>query len=253
MLQNRLIPVLTIDDTSLVKTIKFKNPRYVGDPLNAVKIFNEKEVDELMFLDITASKNNKEPNFSLIKDISGECLMPLTYGGGVSNLEQARKIFSLGVEKICIQSAAINNPKFLTEIVDNFGSQSVILSIDLKRDFLNKPRIYNYIKGKKLRQKWIEFIKSFVDLGIGELLINSVDNDGMMNGPDLEIISTVRNETNIPIISLGGVSSMQDIKRLIQSGASAVAAGSFFTFYGPHKAVLLTYPDYDQIKNLFKN
>ena len=251
MLQNRVIPALTINDGYLVKTVNFKNPRYVGDPLNAVKIFNEKEVDELMFLDITASKNSQEPNFKLIKDISGECLMPLTYGGGIRNLIQAKKIFSLGVEKICIQSAALENQRLISEIIDNFGSQSIILSIDIKRDFLMRPRIYSYLRNRNLNVKWIEFIKSYVGLGIGELLINSVDKDGLLNGPDLEIISILRNEINIPIISLGGVSSIADMRKLIESGASAVAAGSFFTFYGPHKAVLLTYPDYDQIKQLF--
>ena len=251
MLQNRIIPALTIEDSALVKTINFKKPRYIGDPLNAVRIFNEKEVDEIMIIDINASKKRKEPDFNLIKNISGECLMPLTYGGGINTIDQAKKIFALGVEKICIQKAAFDNPPFIVELVENFGSQSIVLSVDIKRDLLKRPRIYDYIRKSRLKCNWLEHIKLFTDLGIGELLINSVDKDGLMRGADYEIISILRKNTNLPIISLGGVSSLNDMHLLIKGGASAVAAGSFFTFYGQHKAVLLTYPKYEEIQKLF--
>ena len=251
MLQNRIIPALTVANSALVKTTNFKKPKYIGDPLNAVRIFNEKEVDEIMLIDINASKECLEPDYNLIKNISGECLMPLSYGGGIKNIHQAKKIFALGVEKICIQKAAFENPSLISELVDNFGSQSIILSIDIKRDILKRPRIFDYINKSRLKYNWIENIKSLIELGVGELLINSVDRDGLMKGPDYDIVSKLRKNINLPIIALGGVSSINDMRLLIRAGASAVAAGSFFTFYGPHKAVLLTYPKYEEIQKLF--
>lgn len=251
MLQNRVIPVLTIQNNLLVKTHKFSKPKYIGDPLNAVRIFNDKEVDEILLIDISASRENKSPNFELIENISSQCLMPLTYGGGIKTISDAKRIFSIGVEKISLQSAAFENPEIIYQLSEIFGQQSIILSIDIKRTFLNQLKIYNYLTGKKSSKDLMETIKEFIGLGVGEVLLNSVDKDGVLKGPDLELIELISEKIDIPLIALGGVSRLEDMRDLINAGASAVAAGSFFSFYGPHKAVLLTYPKPYEIENLF--
>ncbi len=251
MLLNRVIPVLTIENNNLVKTVQFSKSKYIGDPLNAVRIFNEKEVDEIMLIDISATKNNREPNYELIESISGECLMPLSYGGGIRTLQQAKDIFALGVEKICLNNVALKDTLLISKLVNQFGSQSIIISIDIKRNIFKKPKIYSYLNKKKLEHDWINFIKNLSEIGVGEILLNSVDKDGLLKGPDNELVEMLSKEINLPIVSLGGIASLHDMKKLIKSGASAVAAGSFFCFYGPHKAVLLTYPTYEEIKSLF--
>lgn len=251
MKNNRLIPALLLKNGGLVKTIKFKKPSYVGDPINTIRIFNEKEVDEIIVIDINASQQKKEPNFKLIEEFAGECFMPLTYGGGIKNISQAKKLFSLGVEKICLQSAAFNNKKFISELVDTFGSQSIVLSVDIKRNFWKEPKIF--LEGKKYKSNlyFIQIIKEIISLGVGEILLNSVDQDGTMLGPDIEIISKVSKNIDIPLIALGGISSLSDIKKCLLGGANAVAAGSFFVYHGPHKAVLINYPEYQVVKKLF--
>ncbi len=252
MLQNRVIPVLTIQNNILVKTYKFSKSKYIGDPLNAVRIFNDKEVDEILLIDISATKNNKSPNFELIENISSQCLMPLTYGGGINTISDARRIFSIGVEKISLQRAAFKNPKFIRQLSEIFGKQSIILSVDIKRSFLNKPKIFNYLNGKKSSNNWIETIQELISFGVGEVLLNAVDKDGVLKGPDLELIDLLSDKIDVPLIALGGISGFKDMKDVINVGASAVAAGSFFSFYGPHKAVLLTYPKPSEIENLFR-
>lgn len=252
MLQNRVIPVLTIENNLLVKTYKFSKSKYIGDPLNAVRIFNDKEVDEILLIDISATKDNKSPNFELIENISSQCLMPLTYGGGIKTISDAKTLFSIGVEKISLQRAAFENPIIINQLSEIFGQQSIILSVDLKRTFFNQVKIYNYLNGKKSSKNWIEAIKELIDFGVGEVLLNSVDQDGVLRGPDLELIKLISNKIDIPLIALGGVSGLGDMRDLVNAGASAVAAGSFFSFYGPHKAVLLTYPKPFEIENLFK-
>ncbi len=251
MKNNRLIPTLLLKNGGLVKTIKFKNPSYVGDPINTIRIFNQKEVDEIIVIDIDASRYKKEPNFKLIEEFAGECFMPLTYGGGIKNISQAKKLFSLGVEKICLQSAAFQNRKLISDLVNTFGSQSIVLSVDIKRNFWKEPKIF--LEGKKFKsnQSWISIIKEIIPLGIGEILLNSVDKDGTLSGPDIEIISKISNNIDIPLIALGGISSLSDIKKCLLGGASAVAAGSLFVYHGPHKAVLINYPEYKVIKSLF--
>ena len=250
MKNHRLIPALLLKDDGLVKTIKFNNPSYVGDPINAIRIFNEKEVDEILVIDITSTKEKKEPNYKLIEEFAGECFMPLTYGGGINNIDQAKKLFSLGVEKICLQSAAFNDPLFISDLVNTFGSQSIVISFDIKRNLWKKPKIFLSENSSMLKDLWVDKIKNIVSLGIGEILINCVDRDGTLSGPDLEIISEVSNTLSVPVIALGGISSLKDISNTIQAGASAVAAGSFFIYHGPHRAVLINYPEYEnpQIK-----
>ena len=253
MLKHRVIPSLLLSNNRLVKTTNFKDPKYVGDPINAIRIFNDKEVDELMVLDISASKQKIEPNYDLIEQFASECFMPLAYGGGVTSLEQAKRIFSLGVEKICLQTAAINNPRLIAELSSNFGSQSIMVSIDVRRNWLGQPQIYESATAKILKSDYITLAKSFVDAGAGEILLNSVNKDGTLSGPDISLINDLSLSINVPIIGLGGVSSMADIKSMVDAGASAVAAGSFFVFHGPHRAVLITYPKYSDLESLLNN
>ena len=237
----------------LYKTYKFKKPKYVGDPINAVRIFNEKEVDEIMLLDIEASKKNREPNYDLLKKFASECFMPLTYGGGIDNMHKAEKIFSLGVEKISIQTAALSNIEFLQDLVKNFGSSSIIFSIDVKKNFLGQQRIYSHATKMPLINFNIDnSLKIAKEAGVGEILFNSVDLDGTLLGQDLNLIKYISNQIDIPLISLGGVGSINDIQQSFQAGAQGVGVGSFFVFYGPHKAVLITYPDKKTLKNLVK-
>ena len=252
MLKHRVIPALLLKNAGLVKTLQFKNPKYVGDPINAIRIFNDKEVDELMVLDITASKEQREPNYALIEQFAGECFMPLAYGGGIKTVAQAQQLFSLGVEKVCIQSAALDNPRLVTELAEQFGSQSIIVSVDIKRNWLGKAQIYNATTGKTLAGVWQTQLQALVAAGAGEVLLNAVDKDGTLSGPDLELIRQARQHLEVPLVAVGGVSSLSDIKAAVDAGASAVAAGAFFVFHGPHRAVLITYPKYHELENLFK-
>lgn len=250
MIKHRVIPALLLSHGGLVKTLKFKNPKYVGDPINAIRIFNDKEVDELMVIDITASKENLEPNYALIEEFAGECFMPLAYGGGVNSVEQAAKIFSLGVEKICLQSGALSNPKLVGEIAAQFGNQSVMVSVDVKRNWMGKPSVYANTGSHKLKMPWLQLTEQLVDAGAGEVLLNAVDRDGTLTGPDLELIREAA-VISVPLIAVGGISSLSDIKAAIGAGASAVAAGAYFVFHGPHRAVLITYPRYSELEDLF--
>jgi cyclase len=236
----------------LVKTLRFNEPKYVGDPINAVRIFNEKEVDELMVLDIDASKEDREPNYALIEQFASECFMPLTYGGGVRKIDRAQRLFSLGVEKVCLQTAALKRPEFITELVSQFGSQSIMISMDVKNNWLGKPKPYQSSTGKTLDANWLELLQKLVDAGAGEALLNAVDRDGTVSGPDLQLIRDATSSIDVPLIALGGISSLTDIKACVAAGASAVAVGSLFVFHGPHRAVLITYPKYRELEQLFE-
>jgi len=252
MLKNRVIPCLLLKNEGLVKTLKFSDPKYVGDPLNAIRIFNNKEVDELMVLDITATKEKKEPNYSMIEQFAGECFMPVCYGGGIHSVEQAKKIFSLGVEKVCLQTSALENLNLVKELSDKFGSQSVLVSIDTKRDLFSKIKLYQSSTGKTINRDWKEFMIEAVKAGAGEIVVNSVNLDGTMKGMDLDLIKTASKTISVPLIAVGGAGSLADIKAAVDAGASAVSAGAFFVFQGPHRAVLITYPRYNELENLFK-
>jgi cyclase len=251
MLRHRVIPSLLLRNGGLVKTLKFENPKYVGDPINAIRIFNDKEVDELMVIDINASKERREPNYAQIKEIAGECFMPLAYGGGVTTVEQAARLFGLGVEKICLQTAAMQNLALVTELAKRFGSQSVVVSVDVKRNWLGKPQLYWAAKGKVCSDPWLGMAKRLVAAGAGEVLLNAVDKDGTLSGPDLDLIREAGAALSVPLIAVGGISSLADIKACVGAGASAVAAGAFFVFNGPHRAVLITYPRYHELMTLF--
>jgi len=253
MLKHRLIPSLLLKNGGLVKTTKFANPKYIGDPINAIRVFNTKEVDELMVVDIDASKLNQEPNYALIEQFASECFMPLCYGGGIRTVEQASKIFKLGVEKVSIQTAAIEDLNLVRKLSERFGSQSIVVSVDVKRDWMHKPHLFQSSTGKNSSLNWLSFIKNAVEAGAGEILLNAVDKDGTLQGPDLNLIQLASKEISAPLIAIGGISSLQDVKAAVSSGASAVAAGAFFVFHGPHRAVLITYPQYQELISLFKN
>jgi len=251
MLQKRVIPCLLLHNNGLYKTEKFKNPTYIGDPINAIKIFNEKEVDELIFLDIDASKERKEPNYKMIEDIAGECFMPLCYGGGVRTIEQMKKIYALGVEKISLSSQAVLNPMFIKEATNIFGNQSVIVTLDIKKDFWGKRKIFLYNGTKNTKLNPIEFIKYIEALGVGEIVINSINNDGVMKGYDLEFLKEIKKNTRVPVIALGGAGNFEHIKEVLKiSNVDAVACGSIFVYQGPLKGVLISYPSYEKIQEL---
>lgn len=246
MLRPRIIPCLLIHEKGLVKSVKFKNYKYVGDPINAVRIFNEKEVDELIVLDIDATVKNREPDFQLIKNLANECRMPFCYGGGVTTVDQAKKIISLGVEKIAISNSAIENPDLIKHISRTVGSQSVSVVIDIKKGgFLSKDDIFTHNATYKRNLDILNFCKLMQKNGAGEIIINSIDQDGMMKGYDFEIIDKIRNCIDLPITILGGAGSIDDLKGAINRyKILGVAAGSLFVFKGKYRAVLINYPKF---------
>lgn len=254
MLRPRIIPSLLVHDGGLVKTVNFKNPKYVGDPINAVKIFNEKGVDELAIFDIDASVLGKEPNYKLIENLALQSRMPLCYGGGVKTVEQAQKIFSLGIEKIALSSAVVSNPKIVTDIANKVGSQSVIVVLDIKKKLLGGYEVYINNGKKATGIDPVKFVKELQDLGAGEIVINSIDQDGVMKGYDMNLIDRIREKISLPLTVLGGAGSLEDIKKIIQAhGIIGVAAGSLFVFKGKYKAVLINYPGKAEKEDLFKS
>ena len=245
MLYPRIIPNLLIHRKGLVKTVNFKNPKYVGDPLNAVKIFNEKSVDELIITDIDASIKKLEPNYDLIEKIANQSRMPLCYGGGIKNISQAKRIFSLGVEKVAISSSAIENTNIITELSQSVGSQSVVVVVDVKKKyFSNNYEIFTHNAKNNTRINPLKFIEKINKLGVGELVINSIDKDGTMKGYDFDIIDQVRKITSLPLTVIGGAGSLNDIGNLINKyKIIGAGAGSLFVFKGKYKAVLINYPN----------
>lgn len=254
MLYPRIIPTLLIRNKGLVKTVKFKDSKYIGDPLNAVKIFNEKEVDELIVLDIDATTQNKDPDYNVIESMAAECRMPLCYGGGIKSGDQAQRIFSLGVEKIAISSEAIKRPAIVADIANKVGSQSTVVVLDVKKNYFSKKyTIYTQNGRKSTGIDPVIFSRKVEELGAGELVINSIDNDGMMKGYDLTLINSIVKSINIPLTALGGAGSMHDIESLIKEHKIIGAgAGSLFVFKGKFKAVLINYPSEQEKMDLMK-
>ena len=253
MLKHRVIPCLLLKNGGLVKTQRFHRPKYVGDPINAIRIFNEKEVDELMVLDIMASRERREPDFALIEQFASECFMPLCYGGGIHTVGQARTLFSLGVEKICLQSAALENPSLISDLADKFGRQSIAVSVDVALNWFGQPKLYESRARKRLKMPWLQFMQHAVERGAGEIVLNSVDRDGLMHGYDLDLLRQASQSISVPLIALGGAGSPEHMREAVMAGASAVAAGSLFVFHGPHRAVLISYPKYEELETLFGN
>lgn len=245
MLRSRITPCLLVHRKGLVKTVEFKEPKYVGDPLNAVKIFNEKEVDELIIIDIDATIEGRGPDFNFIKNIAIESRMPLCYGGGITTVEQAKKIISLGVEKIALSSAAIENPQLLFEIGSAIGVQSVVVVLDVKKKGLFKNyEVFTHNGKRSVGKKLTDIVSTLNNIGVGEIVINSIDEDGKMNGYDFKLFEIMRDLTSFPLTILGGASSIDNIKEAIKRYKPlGVAAGSIFVFKGKYKAVLINYPD----------
>lgn len=253
MLRPRIIPSLLIQDNGLVKTVNFKNPKYVGDPINAVKIFNEKEVDELAIFDIDATIKGLDPNYSLIERIANQSRMPLCYGGGVKTVEQAQKIFGLGIEKIALSSSVLQNPKLITQIADRVGAQSVIVVLDVKKKLLGGYEVYTHNGKKATGINPFKFIEDAQRLGAGEIVINSIDQDGVMKGFDMSLIDKARERSSLPMTVLGGAGTLEDIKKVIEKHKIiGVAVGSLFVFKGKYKAVLINYPNKSEKDLLFK-
>ncbi len=238
----RIIPVLLVDDRDLIKTVQFNERTYLGDPVNAVKIFNIKGVDELSILDIGATKGNKEPDFELLSDIASEAFMPLSYGGGVTNIDQVRKLLAIGYEKVVLNTALVDNPYLIKEASALFGSQSIVASIDAKK---TKSGYETFVEDGKRKTGFdpVRLARKAQELGAGEIIINSIDNDGMMKGYDLELVRSVADAVTIPVTAIGGAGGVDDLKKVLNDGhAHAAAGGSMFVFYGRLRAVLITAP-----------
>lgn len=248
----RVIPSLLLSGDGLVKTVRFQKPVYVGDPINTVKIFNEKEVDEIAILDIRASRDKREPNFEKIAEIAGECFMPMAYGGGITSVAQIRRILSSGVEKVILNSALSSQPNLVRSAADQFGSQSIVVALDVQRGFFGTYRIRTH--GGTIKQKLdpVAAATEAVEQGAGELLLNSVDRDGTFQGYDLAILRKVTAAVSVPVIACGGAGKVQDFVAAVrEGGAAAVAAGSMFVFHGVHKAVLVNFPSESVLREQF--
>ncbi len=239
----RVIPCLLLRGRGLVKTRQCKDAVYIGDPVNSVRIFSEKEVDELIVLDIDASRRGQEPNYQLISDIAGECFMPMAYGGGIRTLNQVRRIVRSGVEKVVINSAAVQSMGVIAESAAVFGSQAIVAGVDVKRDHTGEYRVVS--RSATVEAKWdlYEYVEQLVAAGAGEIFLNCVDRDGMMSGYDLGLIRSVASRVSVPVVASGGAGTVEHLAEAVRdAGASAVSAGSMFVFYGRHRAVLINYP-----------
>ncbi|CAB4570659.1 unannotated protein [freshwater metagenome] len=238
----RLVPVLLIEGERTVKTINFKDGRYLGSPLNIVRIFNAKEVDEIIVLDISATKKHRGPNFELIKALADECSIPCAYGGGIRTLEDASKIFSFGYDKIVMQSSFFDNPEFISKVASLRGAQAVSLSLDVIRDQSGDFKLFNYINREIRDLDLITEVTTAINLGCGEIIVNSVDRDGCMNGLDIELVKYIKKFCKVPLTILGGLASFEDAKLAIEHGADAVGGGSFFSYKSKTKGILISYP-----------
>ena len=248
MLRARIIPCLLIQNGGLVKTVRFSDPKYLGDPINTVRIFNEKQVDEIVVLDIDATIHGREPDYDLISSLAAECRMPLCYGGGIKTVDQIEKIISLGVEKVAVASAAVYSPDLLSHAAQRVGSQSIVAVMDVKKSrVLGRYQVYTHNGSQKVKRNPIDLAKEFVDSGAGEILLNSIDRDGTMSGYDFSLIDPIRDAINAPMTVLGGAGSYDDLKLLVRRyGVIGAAAGSVFVLKGKYRAVLIQYPQPSQ-------
>ncbi|CAN5668062.1 AglZ/HisF2 family acetamidino modification protein [soil metagenome] len=252
MLKTRVIPCLLLKNSGLVKTVKFKDPRYLGDPINTVKIFNDSGVDELTFLDITATNESRKPDFKFLSDIASECFMPLGYGGALRSISDIEELLNIGIEKAIINSYAVENSDFVKEASEKFGSSTIVISIDVKRSLFGKYEVYTHSGKLGTKLDPVEFAKTMENNGAGEILLNSIDRDGSMKGYDLEILEKVSKAVSIPVIACGGAGSLSDFSDAVKNThISAVAAGSLFVFQGPHKAVLINFPTEEELEKIF--
>lgn len=254
MLRPRIIPCLQLIDQALVKTVKFKEYSYIGDPINTVRIFNELEVDELCFLDIRATVENRQPNLKILSEIANECFMPLSYGGGVKDAEMAKKILSIGFEKIIINTEALEQPTLITQISEHSGNQSIIGSIDVKKNVLGNYKVYSHDGIKNTNIDPVEWAQNLEALGAGELLVTSMDRDGTWKGFDVELIRMISNAVSIPVIANGGAGTVEHIGKVIHEGnASAVALGSMVVYQAKGMGVLVNFPDKNKLSQILLN
>jgi len=252
MLRSRITPCLLVHKKGLVKTVEFDNPKYVGDPINAIRIFNEKCVDELILLDILSTVEGKAIKLDVIRDIASECFMPLCYGGGIRDLDTIREVLSIGVEKVSINSAAVIQPKLINDAALFFGSSTIVVSIDVKKSLLGSYSVYINNGKEKTKYNPVDWAKKVESLGAGEILLNSIDKDGTQEGYDISLLKQVTSAVNIPVVAAGGAGSMNDFSKAInEANVAAVAAGSFFVFHGKHRAVLISYPNENELDQLF--
>jgi cyclase len=243
MLMRRVIPCLLLRGAGLVKTVRFKDAKYVGDPINAIRIFNDKEADELMLLDIAASRERRGPAFEVIEEVASECFMPLAYGGGIRTTEDARRILKLGVEKVVFNTAAWRDPEVLAEASREFGAQAVVASIDVRRKLFGRYEVYVDGGTVPTGMNPVDYARRMEDAGVGEILLTAVDRDGTLQGYDLDLLAQVTSAVAVPVIAAGGAGSLGDLAAAVAiGGADAVAAGAMFVFHGKHRAVLITYP-----------
>jgi cyclase len=251
MLRTRFIPCLLLRNESLVKTVQFKKFGYIGDPINTCRIFNELEVDELTFLDITASKEKRVPNLKILQEISNECFMPLSYGGGIRDIGNAEKIFEIGFEKIVLNTATFENQGLITELAKSFGSQSIIVAIDVRKNFLGRYEVYSLSGSVNQKNNPIAWAKEVQDLGAGEILLTSIDREGTWKGYDVELTRQVSDAVSIPVIAHGGAGNIADIGRVVREGkASAVALGSMVVYQAKDMGVLVNFPDKDKLESM---
>jgi imidazole glycerol-phosphate synthase subunit HisF len=247
MLRPRVIPCLLVRNKGLVKTRRFADDKYVGDPINAVRIFNEKQADEIMVLDIDATAQRREPDYRMIENLAAECRMPLCYGGGITSVDQAKRIMGLGVEKVSLSAAIIERPQLVSEIAEQVGSQSVVAVLDVKGRTFGGYRIHSHNGSRDTGHQPSEFARQLEELGVGEIVVNSIDHDGMMNGYDLRLARQLRDAVNVPLTLLGGAGTQAHLREAIATfGIIGVAAGSMFVFKGPYRAVLISYPSREE-------
>ncbi|GAB4497334.1 MAG: AglZ/HisF2 family acetamidino modification protein [Anaerolineales bacterium] len=249
MIRPRVIPALLLRGQGLVKTVKFKEPKYLGDPINIVRIFNDKEVDELVLLDITATPENRGPQVDLLKNITSEAFIPLAYGGGIRSMDDVRKLLSIGIEKLIMNTSAVEKASLIRETADLAGSQAVVVSIDVKKNFLGKYEVFTRCGQKKTGLDPVKHAIEMEKMGAGEIIINSIDRDGTMQGYDVELVRKVADSVQVPVVACGGAGNLSHVSEVIKQGhASAAAAGSMFVFQGPLRGVLISYPTPKELK-----
>jgi cyclase len=247
----RVIPCLLLKGAGLVKTVRFKDPTYIGDPRNAVKIFNEKEVDELVLLDIMASVERRKPNLGLIEEIVSEAFMPVAYGGGIRSVDDARAVLVAGVEKVVIATAAVENDQIIREAAAQFGSQSVLVCMDVKRRFVGDYEVFTHGGRKASGREPVLLAKRAEELGAGEIVVNSIDRDGTMSGYEVPLVKSVADAVGVPVLACGGAGTLDHVGQVVAAGASAAAVGSMFVFHGKHRAVLISYPTQQELRRAF--
>lgn len=249
MIKPRVIPALLLKGQGLVKTVKFKEPKYLGDPINIVRIFNDKEVDELVLLDITATPENRGPQFDLLKNITSEAFIPLAYGGGIRSMDDVKKLLSIGIEKLIMNTSAMETPSLVREVADHAGSQAAVVSMDVKKGFLGKYEVFTHCGQKNTGLDPVKHAIEMEKMGAGEIIINSIDRDGMMQGYDVELVRRVADSVQVPVVACGGAGNLSHVSEVIKQGhASAAAAGSIFVFQGPLRGVLISYPTPKELK-----